>query len=76
LLRSWIVEGSEDGSGWTTLDEREGNTELDSDLSTVAFSVKHRMHCRFIRLRQTRKCANNTDTLTLYAFELFGLLIE
>jgi hypothetical protein len=40
------------------------------------FTVSQSDKSRFIRLRQTGKNARGDDYLILYAFELFGQLIE
>jgi hypothetical protein len=76
FLRSWMVEGSEDGSTWNVLDERKDNTEADSSHPITTFSVSTRMKCRFIRLRQTGKSCCNGDCLILYGLEVFGCLDE
>jgi hypothetical protein len=76
FLRSWIIEGSEDGSSWNVLDERKDNTEADSNHPITTFSVSTRMKSRFIRLGQTGKCSSNQDWLVLYGFEVFGFLDE
>jgi hypothetical protein len=76
LLRCWIVEGSDDGSSWTVLDERKDNRDADSNHPIATFSVEGRMKCRYLRLRQTGRCANNSDYLVLYGFEVFGAITE
>jgi hypothetical protein len=75
-LRSWIVEGSLDGSKWFVLDRRENNDEMTSSHPIGIFTVSQSDESRFIRLRQLGKNAGGNDHLTLYAFELFGQLIE
>jgi hypothetical protein len=75
FMRSWIVEGSEDGLSWVPLDERTNNDDADSNHPIATFSVGHRMRCRFIRLRQTGKNARNNDSLILHGFEVFGSVI-
>jgi hypothetical protein len=72
FLRSWVVEGSDDGLSWTVLDERKGNTDANSNHPIAAFSVDRRMKCRFIRLRQTGQVSSGLDWLVLHAFEVFG----
>jgi hypothetical protein len=76
FLRSWVVEGSEDGSTWTTLDERQNNNDANSSHPIATFRVERskELEWRFIRLRQTGKC-NNYDCLILFGFEVFGLVI-
>jgi hypothetical protein len=76
LLRSWVVEGSDDGQSWTVVDERKDNKDADSNHPIATFSVDRRMKCRYIRVRQTGKCSSNSDYLILYGFEVFGLITE
>jgi hypothetical protein len=74
FLRSWVVEGSSNGSDWTILDEQMNNTTADSNHPIATFSVTGRQACRYIRLRQTGKSSYNHDYLVLYGFEVFGLI--
>jgi hypothetical protein len=76
FLRSLVVEGSEDGSSWTVLDERKDNSAANSKHPISTFSVDRRLKCRYIRLRQTGKCAANHDYLILIGFEVFGSITE
>jgi hypothetical protein len=75
-LRSWIVESSLDGSNWSVLNRRENNDEMTSAHPIGTFTVSQSNESRFIRLRQIGKNAAGNDYLILYAFELFGQLIE
>jgi hypothetical protein len=74
FLRSWVVEGSDDGSAWTVLDERKGNADANSNHPIATFPVTNRKMCRQVRLRQTANSAYNAQYLVLYGFEVFGLL--
>jgi hypothetical protein len=77
FIHSWVVEGSEDGSTWTTLDERQNNNDANSNHPIATFKVEgnQELESRFIRLRQTgNSYANHTD-LILFGFEVFGLVI-
>jgi hypothetical protein len=76
FLRSWVVEGSEDGKTWNVVDDRRGNTEADCSHPIVTFAVDAEKKFRFIRLRQTGKNMQNDDYLVLYGFEVFGFLFE
>jgi hypothetical protein len=74
-LRSWVVEGSEDVSTWAVLDAHQNDTVSESNAGEIApFSVKKRMKCRFIRLLETGKSADNREYLCLLGFEAFGLV--
>jgi hypothetical protein len=75
-LHSWIVEGSSDGSNWSVLDRRENNDQMTSAHPIGTFIVSQSNESRFIRLRQIGKNTQGNDYLVLYAFELFGQLIE
>jgi hypothetical protein len=75
-LRSWVFEGSNDCSSWTVLDEQKNNSTTNSSHPIGTFSVLRSSECRFIRVRQTGKNAQGNDYLILFAFEIFGQLIE
>jgi hypothetical protein len=75
-LRSWVLEGSVDGSSWVCLDDQKDNSTTNSGHPIGTFAVSVRSEWRFLRLRQTGKNANRNDNLTLFAFEIFGQLIE
>jgi hypothetical protein len=74
--RSWVVEGSLDGLKWLELDRQNYNSDLDSAHPIGSFEVAHSMECRLVRLRQTANNARGDHFLILYAFELFGYLLE
>jgi hypothetical protein len=74
-LRSWVFEGSVDGSSWVCLDEQKGNSTTNSDHPIGTFAVSDRSEWRFLRLHQTGKNAAGSDWLILFAFEIFGQLI-
>jgi hypothetical protein len=76
LLRSWVVEGSSNGSDWTILDEQRNNTRADSNHPIATISVARGKRWQFIRLRQTGKNSSNGDWLVLFGFEVFGLVHE
>jgi hypothetical protein len=75
-LRSWIVEGSLDGSNWLILDRHENNDEMTSAHPIGIFTVSQSYKSRVIRLHQIGQNAEGNDYLILYAYELFGQLIE
>jgi hypothetical protein len=74
--RSWVLEGSNDGSSWVVLDSQTTNLELNLIRLIDTFSVSHTVECRFVRLRQTGTNAGGSYYVVLSAFELFGELIE
>jgi hypothetical protein len=75
-LRSWVLEGSMDGSSWIELDSREGNEDLRGKSATATFGVSRSEKVRMIRLRQLGKNSSATNELVLNAFEVFGDLRE
>jgi hypothetical protein len=75
-FRSWIVEGSLDGWKWFVLDRRDKNDEMTSARPIETFTVSQSNETRFIRLRQIAKSAYGQNWLILYAFELYGQLLE
>jgi hypothetical protein len=72
-LQSWVLEGSLDGMSWAVLDQQTNNATT-SNHPIGTFPVSRSVECRFVRLRQTGKAANETDDLVLLAVELFGSL--
>jgi hypothetical protein len=75
-LRSWIVEGSLDGSNWSVLDRRENNDEVSSTHPIGTFTISQSNESRFLRFHQIGTNDDGSDWLILYPFELFGQLIE
>jgi hypothetical protein len=76
-LRDWKVEGSNDNLNWSCLDERhDSTTNSGHPIGTFSVSKENEREYRFIRLLQTGKCTQNNDYLILYAFEVFGDLLE
>lgn len=74
-LKSWVIEGSNDGVNWTELDRREDNNELNGKFKAKTFKCQRIMESRRIRLRQIGKNHAGNDILTLCGLELFGTLI-
>jgi hypothetical protein len=75
-LRSWIFEGSLDGSTWTELDRHTNDQTTNSNHPIGIFSISSHFECQFVRLRQTGVTVGGTHSLILYAMEIFGDLIE
>jgi hypothetical protein len=69
-LKSWVIEGSNDGKQWIELDRRIKNPAL-----RRLFEVSRSHRIKMIRLWQTGKNCAGTDVLAISAFEIFGLLI-
>jgi hypothetical protein len=74
-LKSWVVEGSLDGSSWTEIDRQTDNQDF-CDWNTASFAVSKPAEFRFIRLTQTDKNHRGYDWLILRAVEFFGTLSE
>ncbi len=67
--RSWRLLGSHDGSEWTVLDERQGET-FPWRLQTRAFSVQNPGEYKYYRLEITEN--NGHETTSLAEVELLG----
>jgi hypothetical protein len=77
FLRDWKIEGSDDNLNWSCLDERHDSTTNDGHpIGTFSVSKENECEYRFIRLLLTGNGTCNDDYLILYAFEVFGDLIE
>jgi hypothetical protein len=75
FLKSWILEGSVDGSEWTKIGGATRARELMGDYATAVFPVSESVGCRFVRLTQTGPNSRDDNCLYLAAFELFGTFI-
>jgi hypothetical protein len=76
-LKSWVVDGSLDGSSWTEIDRKTGSENPYALFGNIAsFAVSQTAEFRFIRLTQTDKAYSCDDLLRLYAVEFFGTLSE
>jgi hypothetical protein len=75
-LRSWVFEGSIDGSTWTELDRHTDDQTMNSNHRIGTFSISNDCEYQFVRLRQTGVNANGYHHLLLFAMEIFGDLIE
>jgi E3 ubiquitin-protein ligase HECTD1 len=75
-LKSWVVEGSLDGSSWTEIDRQTDNQDFKDHANTASFAVSNPSDFRFIRLTQTDKNHMGADDLYLVAVEFFGILVE
>ena len=77
-MRHWRLEGSNDGSSWTTLREHSNDTALGDD----AFSVAHwplpdvATAYRHFRIYQTGNNSSNNNTLICTGIELYGVLLS
>jgi hypothetical protein len=73
--KSWVFEGSRDGTGWRTLDERRNDATLNSAGRTVGrFACARSGPWKFLRITQTERnrFRRVSEHLLLYGVEIFG----
>ena len=84
-LRHWRLEGSNDGSSWTTLREHSDDTALGGDSFAIPgdrFSVAHwalpdvATAYRHFRIYQTGMNSSGDDYLMCAGIELYGVLLD
>jgi hypothetical protein len=76
-LKSWVVEGSPDGSTWTEIDRKTDNQDFSpGGYTTASFAVSNQVECRYIRLTQTTMRHCRDDCLKFTGVEFFGSLCE
>ena len=76
-LKSWIIEVSNDGTHWTTIDERKNCSTLNGRCLTGTFKVRSNNFSRYIRLHQTDKTwVGNGFYVVLYYLEFYGYIEE
>lgn len=75
-LRSWVLEGSNDGKNWIELDSHLNDTRFNSPSQVILFPImneeKQRMKFKFIKLKMTGKNDRNGNYLDVFNIELFG----
>jgi hypothetical protein len=71
-LKSWAVEGSNDGASWTEIDRRENNSDFSAPAAVKTFAVERSGSFGRICLRQIDQNHSGNNHLALSAFELFG----
>jgi hypothetical protein len=75
--KSWVVEGSLDGTHWTEIDRQTDNKDFEKFREMASFPISRPVECRFIRLSQTGKNHQGKDCLgNLHVVEFFGTLSE
>jgi hypothetical protein len=72
--RDWVVEISDDGSTWTTVDRQSENDELNAQSVTKVFHMNPCPEARYVQLRQVGVAHSGKHFLVVSGFELFGFL--
>ena len=77
-LRSWIVEGSEDGREWEKLDEQKDCSLLNGAniVHTFPVSNNEEHEFKFIRISTSGKNWGNTDALYMSRIEFYGQISQ
>lgn len=75
-LKSWKIEGSNDGDQWKTLDERDSDILNEEDKEAVFDCSKNDTPYRFIRLIQTGPNHRGDHMLALSRVEFFGYIVQ
>lgn len=70
-MKSWVLEGSNDGTAFTTIDEQTDTDSLNASCAHATFTLEAPPY-RFIRLRLIGKTHAGSDFLVLRNIELFG----
>jgi hypothetical protein len=75
-LKSWVLEGSDDGENWDEIDRREANNDLNGRSKVKTFTCQQPAKVRKLRLRQIGKNHHNADDIQLSGVEFFGRLFN
>jgi hypothetical protein len=75
-LRSWVLEGSNDGASWTLLDDRPNDEALKGQGSWAvgSWAVARPAKVRMVRIRATGRNHRGDDHVSFSAVEFFGNL--
>ena len=73
-LMSWVIEVSDDGLKWETIDQKQKTRDLNGQfiVKTYEITKQSERFVRFVRLRQTGKNSDNQNHLRLSRIEFFG----
>jgi hypothetical protein len=71
-----MVETSQDGKTWTTINRRENTSDLDDYGITATFKVDTNSASRFVKLVNIGRSHYGDDALIISGFEVFGALTE
>lgn len=75
-LKTWAIEGSNNGKDWTVIDKRKDNENLNGRNKYRTLRCHGaKQFFRYIRLRQTGKNHCGNDFLFLSSIEFFGCLV-
>jgi hypothetical protein len=74
--KSWVVEASVDGQGWTEIDRRLDTDAINGKNVTATFACSTLRETRMVRLRQIGKNWTGNNTLLFSSLEIFGALRE
>lgn len=71
----WVIEGSDNGTTWTVLDQVANDHQLNGKNKIAMYKIKKPKPCRMIRIRSTGPNHYRVTryTLVLSSFELFGV---
>jgi outer membrane murein-binding lipoprotein Lpp len=74
IPKSWVLEGSNDGTAWFPLDTRTDCAELRDTSLAFTFTVSNPRLCRHLRFRKTEGWHDGCTGLYLMAIEFFGVV--
>lgn len=76
-LKTWVIEGSNDGSNWSIIDEERDNAFLNGSNYVHAFQIKNQSNqeYKYVRLKMTAPNWGNQNYLLLNSIEFYGQLI-
>ena len=77
-LKCWVLEVSNDGTSWRTIDRRDNNDDLNDSHVTRSFKVSKKIDeaFRFVRLKQTGMNQAGNYHIDITSFEIFGTLVR
>jgi hypothetical protein len=74
--KSWVIEISLDGQGWTEIDRKEDNGDLNGTNLVKSYELGAEAEARVVRIRQIGPTHSGKHFLTISGFELFGAIVE
>lgn len=80
-LKSWVLEGSDDGVEWRNIHEETNCPHLNGSFFSHTFSINQKADFKkkgfkFIRIRQTGANWHDDNRLVLCAIEFYGQILD
>ncbi|EAY19771.1 hypothetical protein TVAG_178150 [Trichomonas vaginalis G3] len=71
-IKNWVLEGSDDATNWSMVDEQRDNSILNGQFNVGTFKCSKSRFYRYFRIRQIDLNTSGNNYLGMCNFEMFG----